>query len=244
MKWNLTMQLDSSQRGARRAVFGLSIVGIGTLAMLDNLHLYELNLLHTFWPLVFVVWGLARLAWPRPFESRLFGLVLILIGTLMTLHRLGHHEFELHQWWPVFVILIGLSILFRGSLPWSRDREIEVEVITPTVDHADALNIDATFGNIEQRNDSRHFRGGKIAVTFGGVEIDLRDALMEGPEAVIVIKATFGGVELRVPRHWQVISQLKATMGNVEVKSVPPLQPSHCLVLRGEALFGNVEISN
>jgi hypothetical protein len=33
-------------------------------------------------------------------------------------------------------------------------------------------------------------------------------------------------------------------MGAVEDKSAPPATPSHRLVLRGEALFGGVEIKN
>jgi predicted membrane protein len=81
-------------------------------------------------------------------------------------------------------------------------------------------------------------------MTFGGLELDLREAVMEGAEATIHIDAKFSGIELRVPRDWQVMVQMNATMGAVEDKSAPPVSASHRLVLRGETIFGGVEIKN
>ena len=67
---------------------------------------------------------------------------------------------------------------------------------------------------------------------------------MADPEVAIQIHGTFSGIELRVPRDWLVVVQLSATMGAVDDKSTPPVAPSHRLVLRGETLFGAVEIKN
>jgi len=47
-----------------------------------------------------------------------------------------------------------------------------------------------------------------------------------------------------VPRDWQVSVQMSATLGAVEDKTVPPPTPAHRLVLRGETVFGGVEIKN
>jgi len=242
MDKQVTMRFDSPRRSARRALFGLSVIGIGALALLDNLHVFDIALLRTFWPLAFVVWGLSRLAWPRHPGSRLFGLVLILVGGLMTAHNLGHADFDLRQWWPVFIILAGASIVMRG---WFRSPRCDrVRFESSAIEHVDEVNVDATFSGIKLQNDSRTFKGGKIAVTFGGLELDLREAAMDGPEATIDISATFSGIELRIPRDWQVVVQLTATMGAVHDKTAPPASPSHRLVLRGETLFGGVEIKN
>ncbi len=242
MDKRLTTRFDSPRRRARRGILGLSVIGIGALALLDNLHLFDIALLRTFWPLVFVIWGFSRLAWRRHPASRLFGLVLMVVGALMTAHNLGHESFDLRQWWPVFVILAGTSIALRGlfwSTRWDRGR-----FESSAIEHADEVNVDATFSGIKLQNDSRSFKGGRIAVTFGGLELDLREAVMDGSEATLNISATFSGIELRVPREWQVVVQLRATMGAVEDKSVPPASPSHRLVLRGETIFGGVEIKN
>jgi predicted membrane protein len=234
--------MDSPSRNARRAVFGLSVIGIGTLAMLDNLHLFDMALLHTFWPLVFVLWGIARLVWPRHSGSQVFGVGLILLGTLITAYHLEHRDLDLSQWWPVFVILAGASIVSRGMFPHGRFGRAEIP--PPAVQNSDVLNIEATFGALELRNDAKAFKGGRIEVSFGSIELDLREAVMDGAEVAIDIRCSFSGVELRVPRDWEVVVQLRATMGAVEDRSVPPSTPVHRLVLRGASSFGGVEIRN
>lgn len=238
----LTTQSASPRRHARRAIFGLAVIGIGTLALLDNLRLFDIALLRTFWPLVFVFFGLSHMVWPHRRGGRLFGVVPILIGTLMTAHNLGYRTLDFWQWWPVLVILAGISIVLRGTVRSTHRRKDWFE--SSTIEHADTVNADATFSGMKLQNDSRSFKGGKVAVMFGGLELDLREAVMDGPEATITISASFGGVELRVPREWQVVVQMAATMGAVQDMSAPPASPSHRLILRGEALFGGVEIKN
>lgn len=237
-----THRLDSPHRRAKRAFFGLAIIGVGTLALLDNLRLFDIALLRTFWPLFLVMFGLSYMAWPRHDGSRLFGLVPIVLGVLIMAHKLGYLTVEARQWWPVLLILVGASIMLRGR-PFGRHGRRDW-FQSSTIEHADQVNADATFSGMKLQNDSRSFKGGKVSVMFGGVELDLREAVMDGPEATITISASFGGVELRVPREWQVVVQMTATMGAVQDSSAPPAAPSHRLILRGEALFGGVEIKN
>ena len=237
------MRIDSPGHRVRHALFGVSVVGLGALALADNLHMFDIALLRTFWPMVFVVWGLARIAFPRHVASWLYGVVLIAVGALMTLHNLGHVNLDLRQWWPVFVILAGVSIALRGLFPRANrwhSRGFE----TSAIEHADEVNIEARFSGVKLRNDSTSFKGGRINTRFGGVELDLREAVMAGPEATLVIDGAFSGVELRVPRGWQVSVQMGSTMGAVEDKTAPPPSAEHRLVLRGDTVFGGVEIRN
>jgi predicted membrane protein len=236
---------DSPRHRARRALFGLSVVGIGSLALLDNLHVVDTPLLHTFWPLVFVLWGIGRLVWRQHLSGRLFGVVLIVVGALMTAHNLGHAALDLHHWWPVFVILAGVAIVLRGVLPHPHPRHrFRRRFESSSIEHSDEVNVDANFSGLKLQNDSRSFKGGRIAVNFGGLELDLREAVMEAPEATLTINASFSGIEIRVPRDWQVSVQMSASLGAVQDKSAPPVSPQHRLVLRGETMFGGVEIKN
>lgn len=244
MNARFLMHFDSPRRRARRALFGLTVIGIGTLALLDNLQVFAIPLLRTFWPLAFVVWGLGRLVLPRHGGSRLFGLVLVAVGALMTAHNLGHTLLDLRQWWPVFIILGGVAIVLRGLFPGPRRWPQGAACATAELDHADEVAIDATFSGLKLRNDSRAFRGGRVEANFAGVELDLRDAAMTAPEAVLDLRGNFSGMEIRIPRDWQVVVQMTARLGAVEDKTVPPVAPAHRLVLRGETVFGGVEIKN
>lgn len=227
-----------------RILFGLGVIGVGVLALLDNLHVFGLPLLRTFWPLALVLLGLARLVWPRHAGSWLFGTALIVIGGVLTAQNLGYTHFELRDWWPVLVILAGLSILMRGVFPRRLRAGMAEGFDTSTLEHGEQVDIDAAFSGIRQQNDSRSFKGGRIAATFGGVELDLRQAAMAGPEAVLELSARFSGIELRVPRDWLVVIDVVPTLGAVTDHTVPPMNPTQRLVLRGETVFGGVEIKN
>ncbi|MGM9485693.1 LiaI-LiaF-like domain-containing protein [Roseateles sp. NT4] len=227
---------------AQRIVFGLAVIGIGTLALLDNLHVFGVPMLRTFWPLALVLFGLSRIVWPRHAGSWLFGIALVIVGGVMTAQNLDLVSIRLRDWWPVFIILGGVSILARGLFP--RHRRQACGDTPSTLEHGDRIAIDASFSAIRQQNDSRAFKGGCIDVTFGGVELDLRQAAIEGPEAVLEISARFSGVELRVPREWQIVVDIAPTLGGVEDRTVPPMNPTQRLVLRGDAMFGGVEVKN
>lgn len=227
-----------------RVLIGLGVIGVGALALLDNLHVFGLPLLRTFWPLALVLLGLSRLVWPRHPGSWLFGTALVIVGGLWTAQNLGYGRLELRDGWPILVILAGLSILLRGVFPRRRRFPPTEGFQTSTLEHGDQVNIDAAFSGIRQQNDSRSFKGGRIDTTFGSVELDLRQAAMEAPEAVLEISARFAGVELRVPRDWLVVVNIMPTLGAVNDQTVPPMNPAHRLVLRGETVFGGVEIKN
>ena len=236
-------QFNTAHHRARRALVGLSAIALGGLALLDNLHVGGGALLNTYWPLVFVVWGVAALVWPNRSGSRVSGIVLIVVGALLTAHNVGYADFSINVWWPLFVILAGVTIVLRGLLPGSHGRG-RSRFETATLEHADEVNIDTKFSGIKLRNDSRNFQGGRVDISFSGLELDLREAVMTLPEAVLQIRGLFSGIELRVPRDWLVVMQLGATFGGVEDNSVPPVASDHRLVLRGETIFGAVDVKN
>ena len=157
---------------AHRVIFGLGVIGIGTLALLDNLHLFGMPLLRTFWPLALVLFGLSRIVWPRHSGSWLFGLALVIVGSVMTAQNLDLVSIRLRDWWPVFIILAGASILLRGLFPRYR-REAFVD--TPSsLEHVvgQGLHFLAVLARgIEGRDQTA--RGG------AGDEVDLDAVLLE-----------------------------------------------------------------
>lgn len=224
-----------------RIFFGLAVIGIGVLALLDNLNVFDTRLLRSFWPLALVLWGMSRLAWPRHRGSGLFGLILIGAGLVLTAQNLGYVHFHWRDWWPVFIILAGLSILMRGAFPGRIDGQ---GVQASTTEHGELVDINASFSAVSQRNDAGAFKGGRITSTFGGVELDLTQATLAGSEARLDISARFSGIELRVPRDWQIVIEVASTFGGVEDKTVPPMNAGPRLVLRGEVMFGGIEVKH
>lgn len=90
------------------------------------------------------------------------------------------------------------------------------------------------------------FAGAETTAIMGGVELDLRYSAMEGDEVTIDTFALWGGIEIWVPTHWEVVSQGLPLMGAFEDKTRVTTHGAHQprLIIRGVAIMGGVEIKN
>jgi hypothetical protein len=91
------------------------------------------------------------------------------------------------------------------------------------------------------------FAGGEATAIMGGVELDLRYSAMDGDEVIIDTFALWGGIEIWVPAHWEIVSQGLPLMGAFEDKThivTHAGAPQPRLIVRGVAIMGGVEIKN
>ena len=99
--------------------FGVTIMAVGLLFLLDRLTLIRPEELTLYWPALLVVFGLMRIVWPSRFGSEVSGMWIALVGGLLLLDRVGVAPME--QSWPVFVIVAGLTVVFK-ALGWLPSR--------------------------------------------------------------------------------------------------------------------------
>ena len=102
------------QRAGDRVLFGLIVIAAGALALLDGMQAFGLPALRTLWPLVVVLFGMARLVRPAHAGSWLSGLSMIAVGLALTGQNLGLFHLSLRQWAPVLMMLGGLALVLRG----------------------------------------------------------------------------------------------------------------------------------
>lgn len=111
---------------------------------------------------------------------------------------------------------------------------------------AERLDATAIFGAVKKNVLSKNFQGGEATSIFGGSEIDLSKADINGT-VVIDVTAILGGVKLVVPSHWTVRQEIAAIFGGVEDKrdthSIVTIQ-NKVLVLKGTAFMGGIEITS
>lgn len=110
----------------------------------------------------------------------------------------------------------------------------------------DSSRIDtvAVMAGSTLRDDTADFQGGEVTVVMGGLEIDLRNAAMLQPEAVLNVFVLFGGLVVKVPTGWSVVSRGAPILGGLEDKTVPGMAATHRLVIDGYVIMGGVEIKN
>jgi hypothetical protein len=79
---------------------------------------------------------------------------------------------------------------------------------------------------------------------FGGVELDLREAVLSQREVQINITALFGGVQIKVPPGVRVIHSVSGIFGGTSVPSDDTADVNAPVVrITGVAVFGGVEVT-
>jgi hypothetical protein len=107
---------------------------------------------------------------------------------------------------------------------------------------SDELALTAIFDGVELASRSQAFRGGSMLAWFGGVAVDLREAKL-APDAKLTLGALFGGVDVKVPEGWRVVSTGRAIAGGVADHIPEPDDPeAPTLVIESTAVFGGVSV--
>ena len=215
-------------RSLGQVLLGVLVVLAGVVLLLERTGAVEIDLgalVGTLWPLVIVLVGLvALLLVPRAW----FGPVVILaVGVVLLLDRLGVADVDVWDYlWPVAVILIGLGITFgAGSRSEDQDRITAI----------------AFWWGAERRTRTRAFRSASLTAIMGGVELDLRDAGIEGAARVDVF-TFWGGVDIKVPRGWDVRVSGLPLLGGWEDKTDPPVAGAPVLDVRVVAVMAGAEV--
>lgn len=108
----------------------------------------------------------------------------------------------------------------------------------------DVLDSVSVFGNVVKTIFSKNFRGGDVVNIFGGTEIDLTQADING-RVIIDIVQIFGGSKIIVPSNWQVVSDTAAVFAGIDDKRIKAgviQDPNKILVIKGVSIFAGIDI--
>ncbi len=222
---------------------GLMVITLGVLLLLRELGMLPASLrVVDFWPLLLVGFGLSHLIRARGMGSMLMGTVVGLFGVGLLVEKLGFIEMGAVHFWPVVIVAIGVAILWRGLTRSNNHRHLCNESVS-----VGELKRSVTMSGAKLVVDTPTFTGGTLSVTMGGMEVDLRRALMVQESAVLDVDMMMGGLEMRVPSHWQVVNEIQPFMGAVEDKTEPVPDSTGVLkklILRGSITMGAVATKN
>ena len=177
-------------------------------------------------------------------ERMVPAIVLISVGAIFLLHNL--HIFvaqELFRFWPAILIAVGVAMLFQTDLA------AHIGVVKEIRNERWGYSKEsAVFSGGKRTIVDQNFTRAKYDAVFGGFEIDLRRANIEGDSAVLDLNAVFGGIEVRVPESWSVVMKGAGVFGGYVDSTTQPdpriyPNPKH-LICKGGAVFGGVEIKN
>jgi predicted membrane protein len=225
---------------AQGAVIGAIVCLVGVLLLMDHLGIIKVDHLWRFWPVILMAVGAAHVAEPG---RRQWGVVVLLVGTVFLLNNLNILRFDWSELWPVAIIVVGGMMIWNSVLGQRRRGDIP--------DSASTMNAHAIFSGIERRITAKDFRFGRVSAIFGGVELDFREADIDGDSAELEVNAIFGGGEIRVPEHWRVEAQNQVVFGGLSdetryaKRTDDAASPAtKVLIISGTITFGGIEVKN
>jgi predicted membrane protein len=219
---------------------GLVLVAVGVLLLLHQNGILRFSDIWKLWPLALVAGGVVRLTQPGS-NSQFMGGVLVVLGLVLEAAEFHVIPYSVWSLWPLGIIAAGLMLLWQSLQPKNENPEwIKADSKGPAVDNF------AIFGGGERRISTADFVRADLLTLFGGYKLDLRKAGMKGTSAVIDATAIFGGVEIIVPEHWNVIVRGVGIFGGYGDESRHPSNSETApeLIVQGVAIFGGVAIKN
>jgi hypothetical protein len=230
-----------------RFMGGLIVVIVGAVLLARNSGVHFPYWLFSF-KMLLIVLGV-YLGFRHSFKG--FGwLVPILIGGMLLLHDFFPYWEIREYFWPLLIIGVGLYIMLRpsrkGNDPYWKKWQSDNMSNLSSDDYLDSTVI---FGSVKKTIISKTFKGGDTVTIFGGTEINLNQADVEG-RIVLDMTQVFAGTKLIVPPHWKIQSEdLVAIFGGIEDKRAIMSDPSQVndqkvLVLKGTCIFGGIDIKS
>jgi predicted membrane protein len=233
-----TASKKPKRRFSSQFLIGVVVVVIGAALLLDNLGIIPSSReILQLWPAILVAIGLRDLFVTKDSSRAMRGSLLIAFGSLLLLNNFDVISVNVIQLWPLFIILFGIQMLLRSVSPPDQEG-------ADGQDDSSQFDDFALLGGVKRSLSSSTFRGGSASAFMGGVDIDLSRSTMEGDRVVVNVFALMGGIVLRIPHDWAVVSNVTALLGGVEDKTRPPSEPIGTLVLEGSAIMGGIEIKD
>ena len=101
----------------------------------------------------------------------------------------------------------------------------------------------AIFGGATRKGDWRVRRKTQSFALFGGIDLDMREAVFEAPRVEISGFWCFGGLDIKVPEGVQVRDETAGIFGGTDIRNLgEPISGAPTLVIKGITLFGGVMV--
>lgn len=221
-------------------VWGLLLILIGIGYAGGNLGFWDFNIFFRgWWTLFILVPCVINLIQYGPNGGNIAG---ICVGVALLLAAQGILAFSMIRKLlvPAILVLIGLSILLSNTKRRITDQQGNQIPFEKT--GTGGSDVSGVFDGRKVQYDGQLFEGATVSAVFGGVNMDLRSAVIER-DVRIDATAIFGGVEIYVPANVVVKVMSTPVLGGVSNRAMAPTEvPCHTLYINATCVFGGVDI--
>lgn len=141
---------------------------------------------------------------------------------------------------PIILVLIGFSIIFKGNN--HNNSNFKGKVHQTNTQGTGFINAIGIFWGSEVRPTNEKVTGATATAIFGGVDLDLRNAIIN-EDIVITSTAIFGGIDIFVPPNVKVKVSSLPIFGGVDDNSIHTSSESAPIIyINATCIFGGMDI--
>ena len=225
---------------SKAIIWGAVLIIAGLGWALSSLGLIEVDIFFEGWWTLFIIVPCTISLFTSP--DKVSAAVGLVVGVLLLLSAR-----EIITWdmivklvIPAIIVLIGIKLIANAFLE-KKTEKIE-ESLKKNADSLD--NVFCIFTGEEVKMEGKVFRGAELNAIFGGIDYDLRGAVIE-PDCAIKATAIFGGIDIIVPDNVKVRVKSTGIFGGTSNKARRPDDGEEnviTLYVSSLALFGGVDI--
>ncbi|WP_313131993.1 LiaF transmembrane domain-containing protein [Anaerocolumna sp.] len=219
------------------ALWGVFFILIGVIIAGNAFHLWKFNIFFDGWWTLFIIVPSLISIFQNGFRTS--SLIVLTIGILLLLSIQDFFSFEVFGKLivPVIFVFIGLSMIFKNFFHIGESGRSS----NPTY-QGGSSEYTAVFSGSRHQIVGEKFLGTTINAIFGGVELDLRNAIID-EDIVINATAIFGGIDIFVPANVKVKVSNVPIFGGVDNKA-PTIVDMNAptIFINSTCMFGGLDI--
>ena len=225
-------------KNLNRILWGLVFIAAGVIIALNAFEITNIDVFFDgWWTLFIIIPCTVGMITERDKFGNFMGLC---VGVLLLLS--AQEVIDSSLIWklfvPVLIVFIGLKMVFGG---FRFKKKIKIE-IDKEANGEKAKYGTAVFSGAEIKPDGEAFDGGSMTAVFGGVDCDLRNAIIKN-DCVIDAVAIFGGVDIYLPEDVNVKVNAVSIFGGTDHKEHVNKEENTVTVhINSTSIFGGVEI--
>ncbi|MDQ0151147.1 LiaF domain-containing protein [Eubacterium multiforme] len=139
---------------------------------------------------------------------------------------------------------IGLSMIFHRPMKCinNKDNYKNKNYERINVEDENYVKFDNSFCASIKYINTNKFEQGDFNCSFGALKVYFDNAIMNSDTATVRIDASFSGVELYIPKNWNVQDKTNVFLGSVTEKNKTNEIITNTLILIGDVSFSGVDI--
>lgn len=225
-------------KNINRVLWGVVLVAVGVLFGLKAMNIIDFDIFFDgWWTLFIIIPSFISLITQRDKTGSIIGLV---VGVVLFLASRDIISFAM-LWKlliPAVIVIIGLCLIFKDVF----NKRAKDAVKRINAEGYPLKQGTAVFAGQKVNFAGNDFYGAELTAVFGGLECDLRGAVIDR-DTVINVSAIFGGIDIYVPENVNIEICTTPIFGGTANKTQRArMENTPTVFINGLCIFGGVDI--